>query len=62
MAEVERQLKILPTAAIAAQSWGDYGEVIVCDTDEEMVRKADELASEHVQVMTRDPDYFLQNA
>jgi sulfopropanediol 3-dehydrogenase len=61
MAEVERQLKILPTAGIAAQSWADYGEVIVCDSYEEMLAKADELASEHVQVMTRDPDYFLNN-
>ena len=61
MAEVERQLKILPTAAIAAQSWAEYGEVIVCDTDEEMLAKADELAFEHVQVMTRHPDYFLKN-
>ena len=61
MAEIERQLKILPTAGIAAQSWADYGEVIVCDTYEEMLAKADELASEHVQVMTRDPDYFLNH-
>lgn len=61
MAEVERQLQILPTAAIATQSWAEYGEVIVCDTDEEMLAKADELAFEHVQVMTRHPDYFLKN-
>jgi sulfopropanediol 3-dehydrogenase len=61
MAEIERQLKILPTAAIATQSWAEYGEVIVCDTDAEMLAKADELAFEHVQVMTRDPGYFLQN-
>ena len=61
MAEVARQLKILPTAAIAAQAWAEYGEVIVCDSYEEMLAKADELASEHVQVMTRDPDYFLNN-
>ncbi|MFN5349786.1 MAG: histidinol dehydrogenase [Polaromonas sp.] len=61
MAEIERQLKILPTAVIASQSWAAYGEVIVCDTYEEMLAKADELASEHVQVMTRDPDYFLDN-
>ena len=61
MAEVERQLTILPTAAIAAQAWADYGEVIVCDTPDEMLAKADELASEHVQVMTRDPDWFLAN-
>jgi sulfopropanediol 3-dehydrogenase len=59
MAEVERLLKILPTAAIAAQAWADYGEVIVCDTIDEMVSQADFIASEHVQVMTADPDYFL---
>ena len=61
MAEIERQLKILPTAKLAGQSWAEYGEVIVCDTYEEMLAKADELASEHVQVMTLDPDYFLNN-
>ncbi len=61
MAEVQRQLTILPTAAIAERSWADYGEVIVCDTLQEMVAKADELAFEHVQVMTRDPDHFLRH-
>lgn len=61
MAEVERLLSILPTAEIAAASWRDYGEVIVCDGLEEMVREADRIASEHVQVMTADPDYFLNN-
>lgn len=61
IAEVERQLKILPTADLAAKAWADYGEVIVCDSYEEMVKEADRIASEHVQVMTRDPDYFLQN-
>ncbi|OYX73905.1 MAG: histidinol dehydrogenase [Rhizobiales bacterium 32-66-11] len=61
MAEVERLLTILPTAEIAAKSWADYGAVIVCDDYEEMVREADRIASEHVQVMTRDPDYFLNN-
>ncbi len=61
LAEIARQLTILPTAGIAAQSWADYGEVIVCDSYEEMLQKADELASEHVQVMTREPDYFLNN-
>ena len=60
MAEVERQLAILPTAAVAAQAWAVYGEIIVCDTLDEMVAKADELAFEHVQVMTRDPDVFLR--
>ena len=61
MAEVERLLAILPTAAIAAQAWKDYGEVIVCDSLDEMVAEADRIASEHVQVMTRDPDYFLNH-
>ena len=59
MAEIERLLTILPTAPIAAKAWEDYGEVIVCDDEAEMVREADRIASEHVQVMTRDPDYFL---
>ncbi|MEP9377336.1 histidinol dehydrogenase [Aquabacter sp. CN5-332] len=61
MAEVERLLTILPTAEIARKAWEDYGEVIVCDSYEEMVQEADRIASEHVQVMTRDPDYFLNN-
>ena len=61
MAEVERLLTILPTADAAGQAWKDYGEVIVCDDDAEMVREADRIASEHVQVMTRDPDYFLDS-
>jgi sulfopropanediol 3-dehydrogenase len=61
MAEVERLLTILPTAAIARKAWEDYGEVIICDSEHEMVAEADRIASEHVQVMTRDPDYFLQH-
>jgi sulfopropanediol 3-dehydrogenase len=61
IAEVERLLKILPTAGIAARAWADFGEVIVVDSDAEMVAEADRIASEHVQVMTRDPDYFLRN-
>ncbi|MFO0187137.1 MAG: histidinol dehydrogenase [Alphaproteobacteria bacterium] len=61
MAEVERLLGILPTAAIARKAWEDYGEVIICDSEDEMVAEADRIASEHVQVMTRDPDYFLQH-
>jgi sulfopropanediol 3-dehydrogenase len=61
MAEVERLLKILPTAAIARKAWEDYGEVIICDSEDEMVVEADRIASEHVQVMTRDPDYFLRH-
>ncbi|MEA2760625.1 MAG: sulfopropanediol 3-dehydrogenase [Methylobacteriaceae bacterium] len=59
MGEVERLLSILPTAATARQAWNDYGEVIVCDSYDEMVAEADRIGSEHVQVMTRDPDYFL---
>ena len=58
--EVERQLGILPTAGIARASWAEYGEVIVCDTVDEMVDTANELAFEHVQVLTRDPDIFLR--
>ncbi|MBT6125814.1 MAG: histidinol dehydrogenase [Halieaceae bacterium] len=61
MAEVERQLTVLPTAEIAGAAWKDYGQVILCDSYEEMVEVADVIASEHVQVMTRDPDYFLEN-
>ena len=61
MAEVERQLTILPTADVAGPAWRDYGQVIVCDSYEEMVDVADDIASEHVQVMTKDPNYFLTN-
>jgi len=61
IAEVERILKILPTANTAGVSWRDFGQVIVVDTIDEMVAEADRIASEHVQVMTRDPDYFLKN-
>jgi sulfopropanediol 3-dehydrogenase len=59
MFEIERLLTVLPTAEFAAISWRDYGEVIVCESDDEMAAEADRIASEHVQVMTRDPDYFL---
>ncbi|MDX2142491.1 MAG: histidinol dehydrogenase [Rhodospirillaceae bacterium] len=58
--EIERQLKRLPTGEIAGRAWRDYGQIILCDTDDEMVETADNIASEHVQVMTRDPDYFLR--
>jgi sulfopropanediol 3-dehydrogenase len=61
MKEVERLLAILPTAPIARKAWEACGAVCVVDSDEEMVRVADRIASEHVQVMTRDPDYFLTN-
>ena len=59
--EVERQLETLRTAEIAGQAWRDYGQIIVCDTYEEMLEVADDLAFEHVQVMTKDPEYFLNN-
>ncbi|MEC8870988.1 MAG: histidinol dehydrogenase [Pseudomonadota bacterium] len=61
MDEVARQLEILPTAEIAAESWANYGQVVVCETVDEMVTEANNLAFEHVQVMTRDPDYFLEH-
>jgi sulfopropanediol 3-dehydrogenase len=61
MLEVERLLKILPTAEIARAAWENFGEVIVCDSIDEMVAQADLIASEHVQVMTKDPDYFLEH-
>ena len=60
-AEIERLFSWLPTADVARQAWQNCGEIIVCDTLEEMVQEADRIASEHVQVLTRDPDYFLQN-
>lgn len=61
MAEVERLLTILPTADVAGVAWRDHGEVIVCEDEAELVREADRIACEHVQVMTRDPDYFLKH-
>ena len=60
IAEVERQLTILPTAEIARVSWAEHGEVIVVDTLDELIETADQLAFEHVQVLTRDPDIFLK--
>jgi sulfopropanediol 3-dehydrogenase len=59
--EIELQLKTLATADIAGQAWRDYGQIILCDTKEEMLAEADRIASEHVQVMTSDDDYFLNN-
>ena len=61
MTEIDRQLQTLETAEVAGQAWRDYGQVILCDTEAEMLAEADRLASEHVQVMTRNPDYFLEN-
>ncbi|RMC31351.1 histidinol dehydrogenase [Paracoccus alkanivorans] len=61
MSEVERLLTILPTAETAAASWRDYGEVILCDSYDEMLAVANDIASEHVQVMTDRDDWFLDN-
>ncbi len=61
LAEIERLLAILPTADTARASWTDYGEVILCDTYDEMLAVADDIASEHVQVMTDRDDWFLEN-
>ncbi len=61
MREIDRLLKILPTADTAGASWRDYGEVILCDTYEELLTQANHIASEHVQVMTDRDDWFLQN-
>ena len=59
--EVERILKILPTADTAGVSWRDYGEVILCESYDEMLKTANDIASEHVQVMTDRDDWFLEN-
>ena len=59
--EIDRLLTILPTAATAAVSWRDYGEVIHCDTHDEMLMVANDIASEHVQVMTDRDDWYLEH-
>lgn len=59
--EIERQLETLETADVAGKAWADYGQIILCESEEEMLAEADRIASEHVQVMTRNPDYFLEN-
>ena len=61
LAEVDRQLETLPTADIASKAWADFGRVIVCENNAEMLALANDLAFEHVQVMTSDDDYFLEN-
>jgi sulfopropanediol 3-dehydrogenase len=60
-AAIDRLLTWLPTADVARVAWDKCGEIILCDTVDEMVAEADRIASEHVQVLTRDPDYFLKN-
>lgn len=61
LSEIDRLLTILPTAATASVSWRDYGEVILCETHEEMLAVANDIASEHVQVMTDRDDWYLAN-
>jgi sulfopropanediol 3-dehydrogenase len=61
LTQIERLLAILPTAKIAGEAWWNHGEVILCDTREEMLAEADRIASEHVQVMTSDDQWFLDN-
>ncbi len=61
LSEIDRLLKVIPTADTASKSWEDYGEVIVCDTYDEMLAVADDIASEHVQVMTDRDDWFLEH-
>ncbi len=60
-AEIERQLKVLPTADVASVAWRDYGEIILVGSLEEAVIEADKLAAEHVEVLTKEPRYFLQH-
>ena len=58
-AAIEKVLARLDTAPIASVAWRDYGEIILCDSDEEMVQESDRISSEHIQVMTKNPDWFL---
>lgn len=61
LSEIDRLLTILPTATTASVSWRDYGEVILCETHDEMLQVANDIASEHVQVMTDRDDWYLAN-
>jgi sulfopropanediol 3-dehydrogenase len=61
IAEVDRQLTVLPTADLAGAAWRDYGEVILVDTIDEAVAEGDRVASEHVEIVTKDPQYFLDH-
>ena len=58
-AAIEKVLARLDTAPVASVAWQDYGEIILCDSDEEMAQESDRISSEHIQVMTKDPDWFL---
>ena len=59
-AEIERQLKVLPTADVAGVAWRDYGEIILVDSLEEAVKEADRVAAEHVEVLCQNPRFFLE--
>ena len=60
-AEVERQLKILPTGDVAGAAWRDYGQIILVDSIDEAVEEADKIAAEHIEILTENPRYFLDN-
>ncbi|MCC4722961.1 histidinol dehydrogenase [Salinicoccus sp. RF5] len=59
--EIERQLKVLPTADVASVSWEDYGQIILVEDEQEALEEADRLAFEHVEILTKNPDFFLEN-
>jgi len=59
--EIQKQLKVLPTADVASVAWRDYGEIILVGSREEAVREADRVAAEHVEILCREPRYFLEN-
>lgn len=61
MKEIERQLETLPTADVARESWNNYGQVIVVEDDEEAVKEANKSAFEHVEILTKDPSYYLEH-
>ena len=60
-AEIEKQLKVLPTADVASVAWAEYGQIILCDSRDEMLAEADRLAYEHVEILTSEPRWFLDN-
>src|SRR5687768_17487911 len=60
-AEIQKQLKVLPTADVAGMAWRDYGEIILVDSREEAVREADRVAAEHVEILCKNPRYFLEH-